>query len=116
MSNTKYHQWLCELTSTPTATGKENRVIEWINRYVKSKRNVTVTADRYGNLVLSRKNIPASDSPIYITAHMDHPAFVVHEIIDDKTLIAEFRGGVKPEYFNDTPVMLHQGDDKPIKG
>lgn len=116
MPVTKYHQWLCELTSTPTATGKEDRVIAWINRYVKSKRNVTVTADKYGNLVLSRKNIPASDSPIYITAHMDHPAFVVHEIIDNKTLIAEFRGGVKPEYFNDTPVMLHQGDAKLIKG
>ncbi|HAI12831.1 MAG TPA: hypothetical protein DCM28_14075 [Phycisphaerales bacterium] len=116
MSNTKYHQWLCELTSTPTATGKEDRVIAWINRYVKSKRNVIMRADKYGNLVLCRKNISVSNSPIYITAHMDHPAFVVHEIIDDKTLIAEFRGGVKPEYFNGTPVNLYHGDDKPVRG
>lgn len=116
MSNTTYHQWLIELTSTPTATGKEDRVIAWISRYMKSKRNVVVKADKYGNLVLSRKNVTPSDTPIYITAHMDHPAFVVHEVLDGKTLIAEFRGGVKPEYFNHTPVMLHQGDAKPIKG
>jgi endoglucanase len=116
MSHSTYHQWLCELTSTPTASGCEDRVIAWISRYVKSKRNVAMKADKYGNLVLWRKNVPVSDSPIYITAHMDHPAFAVHEIVDSKTIIAEFRGGVKPEYFPGMAVNLYHGQDKPVKG
>lgn len=116
MSSTTYHQWLCELTSLPTASGCEDRVIAWIGRYVKAHRNVAMKADKYGNLVLWRKNVPVSDSPIYITAHMDHPAFAVHEVIDSKTLIAEFRGGVKPEYFPGTSVLLHHGEGKPVKG
>jgi endoglucanase len=116
MPSSPYHQWLVELTNTPTATGKEDRVIAWITNYVKSHRNVVMKSDKYGNLVLSRKNVKPNDSPIYITAHMDHPAFVVHEIIDAKTLIAEFRGGVKPEYFNDAPVNLYHGDDEPVRG
>ncbi len=116
MPQNPYHQWLVELTNTPTATGKEDRVIAWITDYVKSKRNVVMNTDKFGNLVLRRKNVKTTDSPIYITAHMDHPAFVVHEILDDKTLIAEFRGGVKPEYFDGTPVNLYHGKDKPVKG
>ena len=116
MFTDQYHQWLCELTHLPTATGKEDRVIAWITKYAKSRPNVIVKADRYGNLVLRRKSVPATNSPIYITAHMDHPAFVLHEVIDSKTVIAEFRGGVKDEYFLGTSVLLHHGDDKPVKG
>ena len=115
-SNNKYHQWLTELTSMPTATGKEDRVIQWIEKYVKAHRNVQMTADRYGNLVLSRNNVAPSDAPIYITAHMDHPAFVVEQIIDDQTVIAEFRGGVKDEYFPQTKVLLHHVDGSSQKG
>lgn len=116
MSDNKYHQWLLELTSMPTATGKENRVIQWIEKYVKSRRNVQMTTDRYGNLVLSRTNVTASKAPIYITAHMDHPAFVVEQIMDDKTVIAEFRGGVKDEYFPQTKVLLHDKNGGTQKG
>lgn len=116
MSNATYHQWLCELTSTPTASGCEDCVIAWISRYVKKRRNVIMAADKYGNLVLRRRNVKTSDAPIYITAHMDHPAFAVHWVQDSKTLIAEFRGGVKPEYFPGTAVYLHQGDAKPARG
>ncbi len=103
----QYHQWLLELTNLPTASGAEDRVIDWVEQLVRRHRTWQLKRDRYGNLTILHKNTQRSRKPIYITAHLDHPAFVVHEIISPRELIAEFRGGVKDSYFQDTKVLLH---------
>ncbi len=104
----QYHRWLQEVTALPTAAGREDRVIAWIERWVKRRRNVTIKRDRYGNLLLQRKGA-RSTTPIVFTAHMDHPAFVVTQVIDSRRVEADFRGGVNDPYFvtGEPRVVLH---------
>src|SRR5262245_33318218 len=114
-----HQQWLLELTSLPTAAGREGRVTEWVKRWAK-RRRVRVSADRFGNLTLQRSARPprrgAKAAPIYITAHMDHPAFVVTSIESPTRVEAAFRGGVNVVYFVGSPVLLHHDDADPQRG
>ena len=114
--NPKHQDWLLALTDIPTATGCEQRVIDWVRRWVKRRRGVTLRTDRHGNLLLSRpqSNGRAKGKPIYFTAHMDHPAFVVTDITGPREVEAVFRGGVGRQFFAGSRVLLHQdggGDD-----
>lgn len=106
-----------ELTALPTAAGHEDRVIDWIENWVKPRRRLKLARDRAGNLIItarsrkrprprnSRKGRAAS-KPIFITAHLDHPAFVVRSVSDDGTIELEFRGGVHDPYFDDSAVEI----------
>ena len=107
MLKVPHHHWLLELTSLPTASGREGRVVEWIERWVAARKQCNLTRDRYGNLVIKRRKHSTKNPPIYFTAHLDHPAFVVREILNERELIADFRGGVDQEYFVGTKVALH---------
>ena len=49
--------------------------------------------------------------PIYFTAHLDHPAFVVEQIVDPNELILSFRGGVMSDYFPDAEIRLHNSEN-----
>src|SRR5688572_15903009 len=109
----RHEQWLLELTSIPTAAGREQRVIAWVRQWVKARRNLQIREDRAGNLIIERKRDATRQArtggkpsarrktvaPIFITAHLDHPAFVVRSIIDSRTIELEFRGGVNDPYF-----------------
>ncbi len=109
--NAQHQQWLLELTGLATAAGCEQRVIAWIGRWAQERQSwLTLTQDRAGNLLL-RHRATASDRPLFITAHMDHPAFVVQRIVDEHHIDAAFRGGVGDSYFLNTPVQLWHGDD-----
>src|SRR5690606_12799966 len=99
---------LLELTGTPTASGREDRVVAFVERWAKRRRNVTLRRDRFGNVVLQRGG-GRSASPIIFEAHMDHPAFVVHSA-DGREVVAAFRGGVQKTYFAGTRVRLHRAD------
>ena len=44
--NMKYRRWLMELTSLPTASGREDRVVAWIERWVAARDDCTLTRDR----------------------------------------------------------------------
>src|SRR5690606_25983266 len=46
-------QWALELTGIPTAAGREHRVLEWIDRWLKPRRNLALKRDRHGNLLIS---------------------------------------------------------------
>jgi endoglucanase len=46
---------------------------------------------------------------------MDHPAFVVTKMIDDHHVEADFRGGVRDQYFVGSKVALHR-NGRPQKG
>lgn len=116
----KYHRWLTELTDIPTASGREDRVEQWIERFASRRRDVTLSRDKHGNLTLARDKGRAK-KPVYFQAHLDHPAFVVDRVVDDRTVEARFRGYVLREYFKGTRVVLHHGKqthrgviDKPL--
>ncbi|MEM9414888.1 MAG: hypothetical protein AAGA29_05350 [Planctomycetota bacterium] len=96
----RHEKYLLEVVGLPTAAGLEDRVIAWVKQWADGhKRKVSLRADRYGNLAIKRKGV-SSTNPIFFTAHLDHPAFAVTEVMDDgKTLQAEFRGGVHDDYF-----------------
>ena len=111
----KYHNWLKQLTATPTAAGQEWRVVEWVEKFVASRKELTMTADKAGNLTIKRKNA-RSRKPIYITAHMDHPAFVCKEVLSDDEMIAEFRGSVNFSYFLKSHVNLYHKNKKAQRG
>ncbi|MBB6430350.1 M20/M25/M40 family metallo-hydrolase [Algisphaera agarilytica] len=104
----RHERDLIELTGLPTATAKEDRVIAWVERWAKRRKNVELSRDRYGNLMLIRTGVE-SKSPIIFTAHLDHPAFVVTGV-DGKTVTAEFRGGVQDAFFVGTKVRLYRGE------
>lgn len=107
MLKVPHHHWLLELTSLPTASGREGRVVEWIERWVVQRKPCELSRDRYGNLVIKRRKHSTKNPPLYFTAHLDHPAFVVREIPNERELVADFRGGVDQEYFVGTKVLLH---------
>ena len=100
---------LLEITSIPTATGKEHRVMRYIFDWVARRSWVETAQDKFGNLLLSVKN-KRSRKPIVLEVHMDHPAFVAGEVSDDgKEVWADFRGGVQDEYFVGSSVRFWPG-------
>lgn len=110
-----HREWLLEITALPTAPGREGRVVEWVRRWAQARRNVSLKADRHGNLVLARVGA-RSAHPIYFTAHLDHPAFVVVKTLDARRVLADFRGGVNDGYFVGAPVCLHHPNLRPQHG
>lgn len=108
---------LLEFTQIPTAAGREHRVIDWIRAWVACRPDLCLSEDRAGNLVIQPRRVwtggakssrgKAKPSAVYITAHLDHPAFVIERIIGPQTVEMSFRGGVMDEYFADARVVVH---------
>ncbi|MFM9957611.1 MAG: M20/M25/M40 family metallo-hydrolase [Phycisphaerales bacterium] len=103
-----HERWLLDVTSIPTAAGREHRVTRWIERWVSERADLSLRRDPAGNLVIERASVPSESEvpPLFITAHLDHPAFVVERIIGPGTLGVGFRGGVLNPYFHEAPVTL----------
>ncbi len=108
--------WLRALTAIPTAAGREHRVVDWIRAWVDAREGLTVRADASGNLTIERSDAPAPDRrrPLYVTAHLDHPAFVVERIIGPATVELAFRGGVRDPYFREAPIRVVTGTDREL--
>ena len=104
-----------ELTAIPTAAGREDRVIAWIEQWVSAQNGISLKRDRFGNLLLKQTRA-SSKKPIYITAHLDHPAFVVRKQIDEQHLEMEFRGGVNDAYFVDALVEVFDNEGNGYTG
>lgn len=101
----EHERWLLELTAIPTAAGREQRVVAWIRAWCDARDDLAMEEDPAGNLTILRKASAGQDSdeaPLYITAHLDHPAFVVEEV-EGETVRASFRGGVLDAYFANRP-------------
>ncbi len=104
-------KFLLEVTSLPTAAGREDRVIACVEQWVKARASRVVLArDRYGNLTVAQHGFIAACAaakktgvaPVMITAHLDHPAFVVRAVRVKGAraeVDLEFRGGVNDPYF-----------------
>lgn len=105
-----HHRWLLELTQIPTAAGVEWRVIDWIRAWVGERPELAINQDSAGNLEVRRSGLAPAEpggKPLYITAHLDHPAFVVERVIGPGTVQVAFRGGVMDEYFDQARVVIH---------
>lgn len=109
---------LKSLTQIPTAAGREWRVIRAIRAWAGLRPDVVLRDDPSGNLHLTLKSAPAASDlyesarrPIYFTAHLDHPAFVVDQIVNADSLLLSFRGGVMADYFTNAKVRLFNRAD-----
>ena len=110
-----------ELTSLPTAAGREWRVQAYLDAWLKARsRSLDWKRDADGNLLVTRKTRGrrrGGPKPLLITAHLDHPAFVVTGIAEDgRTIDAQFRGGVHDPYFEDARVEFLDRDDTAVRG
>lgn len=104
-----------ELTRLPTAAGREQRVVEWVHRWVARRNGLHLRSDRFGNLELRLANAGRS-RPIYFVAHMDHPAFVADRMLGPRRVLAEFCGHVHAPYFQGARVLAHRIEGEPIRG
>jgi len=97
---------LRELLSLPTAAFLETSVLEYIERSCRGMAGVTCRHDRYGNLLAHYRHKAASAAPLAFVAHTDHPGFAAVKMLNGTTLVAEFRGGVRPEFFEGSGVRF----------
>ncbi|MBU0719560.1 MAG: M20/M25/M40 family metallo-hydrolase [Planctomycetes bacterium] len=98
---------LNEMLSLPTAPFAEHFVVDYVERFCRSRRTVSLKRDAAGNLLVhfkqGRRRIAR---PVCITAHLDHPGFVADRMIGKRRLRAYWRGRVAKEYFVGTPVRF----------
>lgn len=111
----RHEQWLVELTALPTVAGHEDRVVEWIERWAARRRDVRMSRDSAGNVLL-KSTVRTRKTPVFLTAHIDHPGFVVTSVDRSRRVGVEFRGGVHAPYFGDARVDLFDGDDRVHRG
>lgn len=109
-SRQKHLDWLKQITMIPTAAGHEGRVVAWIDRWTHERPDVAVRRDPHGNTELRLAAAVPSEAPVYFTAHLDHPAFVVDEVLSPTAVVLGFRGGVMSDYFPGARVRVHAGD------
>lgn len=115
-ARTRHEQWLREITQLPTAAGCEDRVMDWVREWAAQRDDIVLEPDAVGNIMLSFAGAPdPSDGDFVLTAHMDHPAFVV-EKIEGRILEMSFRGGVMDAYFDNASVVVYAGGDTPVRG
>ena len=102
-----HEQWLLDLTNLPTTAGREARILAWIAAWASRRRNLSLTKDRAGNLFITQRRHEqgGSRAPLFITAHLDHPGFVVTAARGSQ-LELEFRGSVHDPYFQDASLEI----------
>lgn len=108
--------WLLEVTAVPTAAGHERRVVAWIESWVRERPELSLERDQVGNLVVRLAGVEVSEAPLYLTAHLDHPAFVVDRVVSPSVVELAFRGGVMDDYFKDARVELIDRDGHTVRG
>lgn len=99
------------MLALPTATFVEHAVMDFIEWECHNISGVTTRYDRYGNLLARYRRRPRRIPPVVFSAHTDHPGFVAQEMLDKRTLRADFRGGVLANYFPGTKVRFWSDDD-----
>ena len=107
----EHEDWLRSLTALPTVAGVETAVIGWVDRWLAERRGLTSRRDEHGNIEIALAGGGSDDSaPVYFTAHLDHPGFVVERVIGPATVEFAFRGGVMDDYFPGSRVSASGGD------
>lgn len=86
----------------------------WVETWADRRPDLRARCDVHGNLLVTQKGRKPAD-PVIAVAHTDHPGFVVLAV-DGRAVDVEFRGGVRPEYFDGARVELFDGDDGAHRG
>ncbi|MFO0834874.1 MAG: hypothetical protein U0638_07875 [Phycisphaerales bacterium] len=110
----RHLRWLLDLTQIPTAAGREFRVVAWIRAWLAARPGLEITTDPAGNIhvaIKARLSKRDATRPVYFTAHLDHPAFVVERVIAPSVVELSFRGGVMEDYFRDAAIALYESHD-----
>lgn len=102
-------KWLRDLTNLPTASGFEDAVVAWVERWASRRDDIVFKKDSGGNVFVTQKG-RKSKAAVFAVAHMDHPAFVV----TDADGSFEFRGGVDAPYFKDARIDVVSRLDGPL--
>lgn len=98
---------LREMLALPTAAFVETAVLDYVCGMCGKMSHTDLSEDGHGNLLVRyRRQPPRKTRPLVFSAHTDHPGFVAHEMLDRRTLRAEFRGGVYVEYFDGAGVRF----------
>ena len=117
-------RFLLEITSLPTAAGREDRVVAAIEKWVAARKaRLVLSRDRFGNLTVARhdfleacaRGAKSGVKPVMITAHLDHPAFVVTAVRAEGRSVEldlEFRGGVNDPYFKGAALEVFDRDTR----
>ncbi len=99
---------LLELTSLPVAAGREDAVIARLAEWTAARPRLALRRDACGNVISARRDFNkacAKKKPLFITAHLDHPAFVVRSVKGAWAEL-EFRGGVLDPYFRGAAIEI----------
>ena len=94
---------------------------DYLDAWLKARsRSLVWKRDGDGNLLITRKTQGrrrGGPKQLLITAHLDHPAFVVTSIgHDGRTIDAQFRGGVHDPYFENARVEFLDRNDTAVRG
>lgn len=101
---------LKDMLSLPTAAFVEHAVMDYVRAACAKLSGVTCRLDKHGNLLAHYRHRPPPDrAALAFSAHTDHPGFVAREMLDERTLEADFRGGVFADYFPRQRVRFWSG-------
>ena len=92
-------QLLEDILTIPTIALKEHAIHNALAQFAE-QHNLKFQQDSAGNSYITyfgNESPPAGRKPLFITAHTDHPGFIVTDVNDDHA-ICEFRGGLSAEY------------------
>ncbi len=110
MPQARLPRLLRDLLNLPTATFREDAVLDYVKCACGRLKGVSCKSDKYGNLLARYRHRPRKVTPLVFAAHTDHPGFVARKMIAAKRLRADFRGGVRPEFFAGTRVCFWTAD------
>lgn len=101
-----------ELVNLPTAPFIETHVADFIKAFVAKRRTLTLTSDRFGNLLvryIPKQRAKLAGRPVLFAAHMDHPGFVATKMESKARVRADFKGWVRMSYFKGTKIQFYSG-------
>ena len=102
---------LAELCSVPTAPFAEQHVVRYVEAFVRERKKLRLSRDRFGNLLIELPTPRNKRASRWVfTAHMDHPGFVARRMVDGRTLEAAFHGWVLEEFFAGERVRFFDGN------
>lgn len=112
MISSRHLGFALELLSLPTSPCNEGAVAAWVERFVAGRKALTLTRDRWGNLVIKypgTRGKSGARRPLVFCAHMDHPGFTATGRDAEGRVIARWMGGVPVELLNGQGVRFHSG-------
>ena len=88
--------------------------MRYVEEFVRRRPRLRLSRDPFGNLLIRLRGGGRGARWVF-TAHMDHPGFIARRMLGPTTLEADFRGGVRPDYFDGSKVRFF-ADDREIPG